>query len=105
VHRADCPNLARLDPERLVEVSWGHETGHFQADIDIRAVDRPGLLRDLSSILAAQDINVLAAHTHTDRRSREAHLRLTLELADRAQLERALARLAALPALLDVRRV
>ncbi len=104
VHRADCPNLRRLDPERLVEVSWGEAYGTFQADIDVRAVDRAGLLRDLTSILAAQDINVLAAHTHTDRR-REAHLRLTLELSDRDQLQRVLPRLAAIPAVMDVRRV
>ncbi len=104
VHRADCPTLARLDPERLVAVEWGREQGRFQADVALRALDRAGLLRDVSSVLAALEINVLAANTHTDRRSREAHMRLTLELADREQLDRALARLAQIPGVLEARR-
>ena len=104
VHRADCPNLARLDPERLVDVAWGEADRRLPADIVVRAQDRAGLLRDVSSVLAALDINVLGANTHSDRRTREAHLRLTLEVADREQLDRALARLAQIPDVLEARR-
>jgi len=105
VHRADCPNLARLDAERQVEVAWGEPDRRLPADVLVRAQDRPGLLRDIASVLAAQDINLLGANTHTDRRTREAHMRLTLEVADRGQLDRALARLTHIPDVLEARRV
>ena len=104
VHRADCPNLARLDPERLVDVAWGEPDRSLPADVIVRAQDRAGLLRDVSSVLAALDINVLGANTHSDRRTQEAHLRLTLEVAGREQLDQALARLAQIPDVLEARR-
>jgi GTP pyrophosphokinase len=90
VHRADCPNVKRLDPERQVSAEWGEAAGAtFPVDIEVEAVDRTGLLRDISEVLSRERINVTA--TNTASRDLAARMRFTLEVADLAQLRRALA--------------
>ncbi|MBS3957752.1 MAG: bifunctional (p)ppGpp synthetase/guanosine-3',5'-bis(diphosphate) 3'-pyrophosphohydrolase [Clostridiales bacterium] len=70
VHRRDCPNATDLlkSPERIIDVEWdrGSETT-YQVEIVIEAVDRMRLLQDVTSVLAEAGVNVLAAHTATDR--------------------------------------
>jgi GTP pyrophosphokinase len=89
VHRADCPNmrvLAADGPERVIEVSWaaGKATS-FMVSIQVEALDRQKLLRDVANVLADQRVNIVAASTHTGR-DRIANLRFTFELADSAHL-------------------
>jgi GTP pyrophosphokinase len=90
VHRADCPNLARLDPERWVGAEWGETAGAaYPAEIEIEATDRTGLLRDISEVFARERINVTA--TRSTSGGTRAHMRFTLEVSDLAQLARVLA--------------
>jgi GTP diphosphokinase / guanosine-3',5'-bis(diphosphate) 3'-diphosphatase len=89
VHRSDCPNmkvLAADAPERIIEVSWaaGKATS-FMVSIQVEALDRQKLLRDVANVLADQRVNIVAASTHTGR-DRIANLRFTFELADSAHL-------------------
>ena len=71
VHRADCPNITNVaDPERLVPVSWGtHLEETFPVTIQIKAWDRVGLLKDVSTVLADERVNILSllTTTHDDR--------------------------------------
>ncbi len=59
VHRIDCPNLRHLrntQPERFVNVSWDTPSGEiFPVDFEIIAVDRPGLLHDVLSVLSGMN--------------------------------------------------
>src|SRR5690606_20379541 len=52
IHRSDCANLRRLEathPERVIAVDWGAGADHaFPVEINVRAFDRRGLLRDVS---------------------------------------------------------
>jgi GTP pyrophosphokinase len=89
VHRSDCPNmkvLAADSPERIIEVSWaaGKATS-FMVSIQVEALDRQKLLRDVANVLGDQRVNIVAASTHTGR-DRIANLRFTFELADSAHL-------------------
>jgi GTP pyrophosphokinase len=108
IHRQDCANVLDLSsssPERLIEVDWGEETQSvYSVDILIDAYDRPGLLRDISSILANEKVNVLAVHTQSDRESVTARMALTVEIADVVQLSRVLDRISQLPNVTDARR-
>jgi len=89
IHRAGCPNLRTMDPERLIDVQWGQaDGGSFEVDIELEAGDRTGLLRDVSDMLARERINVMAANTET--RDARARMQFTIEVADLAQLERVL---------------
>ncbi len=90
VHRADCANLARLDPARRISAEWGEPgTARFPVEIVVDAVDRTGLLRDISEVLSREHINVTA--TKTASRDMSARMRFTLEVANLEQLSRALA--------------
>lgn len=89
VHRADCASVKRLDPERMVTAEWGEAEGAtFPIDIEVEAVDRTGLLRDISEVLSRERINVTA--TKTASRDLSARMRFTLEVANLDQLKRVL---------------
>jgi GTP pyrophosphokinase len=95
VHRSDCGNIGSLEehPERLIEVSWapGH-SGAFFVWIQVEALDRSGLLRDVTEVLSDIGANI---HTSSSvaGRDRIAFLRYELELSEPNQLERALAQI------------
>ena len=89
VHRADCANVKRLDAERMVTAEWGEATGaSFSVDIEIEAIDRTGLLRDISEVLSRERINVTATNTLSS--DLAARMRFTVEVADLEQLRRVL---------------
>ena len=93
IHRQDCANLLALanqHHERVIEVSWGETPATYPVDIMIVAYDRSGLLRDITSILANDQVNVLGANTLTDRETGIARMGLTLEITDVVQLSRVL---------------
>ena len=89
VHRADCVNVKRLDPERMVTAEWGEAAGAtFPVDIEIEAIDRTGLLRDISEVLSRERINVTATNTLSS--DFAARMRFTVEVANLEQLRRVL---------------
>ena len=108
VHRCDCANILNLadgDCERLIEVEWGGE--HKQAySVNLRLVayDRQGLLRDVSQVMADQDLNVTTVNTRTDIDEQIACMDLTVELFDVEQLARTMDKLRQLPNVLEVER-
>lgn len=93
VHRADCPNFANMEamqPERVIETAWGVEAeGVFAVDIVVDAIDRQGLLRDVSEVLTREKINVIAVSTQSKQGA--AHMKFTGEIRDLAQLTHTLA--------------
>jgi GTP pyrophosphokinase len=105
IHRRDCPNVVRFQEEcfeRLMEVNWDEETkGVVQADIHINAVDRPGLLHDITAVLANDKINLIAAQTLSSKHNNSAEMDLTLEIGDMQQLSRILSKINALPNVVD----
>ena len=89
VHRAGCSNIKRLDPARRVAAEWGQAEGvTFAVDIEVDAIDRTGLLRDISEVLSRERINVTATHSLSSNLA--ARMCFTLEVSDVAQLNRAL---------------
>lgn len=90
VHRANCANLARLDPKRRIAAEWGAPgTTTFPVEIVVDAVDRTGLLRDISEVLSRERVNVTATRsTSTDM---SARMRFTVEIIDLGQLQKMLA--------------
>ncbi len=89
IHRATCANLRTMDKARLIEAQWGQaDGGAFEVDIELEAVDRTGLLRDVSDTLARERVNVMAANTGS--RDAYAHMQFTIEISDLLQLDRLL---------------
>lgn len=89
VHRANCLNLKRLDARRRVAAEWGQAAGvTFPVEVEIEAIDRTGLLRDISEVLSRERINVTATHSLSSQLA--ARMRFTLEVFDAAQLKHVL---------------
>ncbi|MCO5216838.1 MAG: ACT domain-containing protein, partial [Thermomicrobiales bacterium] len=104
-HRQDCPNVTHIpDPERLVNVSWGSQANETHpVSIIIEAEDRVGLLKDISTLLADQRVNILsmATQTHDDR---TVTFRAVVEVEDLNQLSNMLSKLEQLRQVNSVRR-
>ncbi len=108
VHRADCAALARLgaaNPQRLLPVEWGQAVSGYEVDVQVRAVDRRYLLKDVTNLIAQEDAHVLEINSDNVRDSGQAQLRLRLKVSDYGQLSTLLGKLDALPGVHQVRRL
>jgi len=101
IHRQDCNTAVTLsdrEPERLIEVNWGSRPNYsYPVDVMISAYDRPGLLRDITVVLANDKVNVLSMHTRVSKDEYLASILLTVEVPSLDSLGRVLARVNQLP--------
>jgi len=108
VHRSNCRSLAYLlqrQPERALTATWGRAGGGDRvhpADIVVRASDRPGLLKDISEVLARERINVTGVSTLS--RQQLATLAFTIEVRDLPQLRQTLDQVAGIAGVLSAER-
>ena len=89
VHRDDCKNVVQLrtEPERIMDVSWASSTKSiFLVQIQIEALDRSGLLSDVTRVLSEHHVNILSASVST-RSDRVALSRFVFEMGDPGALE------------------
>ena len=104
IHRQDCPNVLRIkDRERLVQVSWGRPQHTYPVSVRIRAYDRDGLMRDVSTLVSNEGINMSSIQVAT--KNSLATFDLVMGITDVSQLSRVLNRLEALPNVLEARRL
>jgi GTP pyrophosphokinase len=104
IHRQDCPNVLRMkDKERQVSVSWGQAKQTYPVAVRLRAYDRDGLMRDVSTLVSNEGINMSSIHVSTTESL--AIFDLVMGVTDLTQLSRVLNRLEALPNVLEARRV
>ena len=109
IHRADCRNvlnLAAQERARLIDVAWSagaEET--WPVEIAVEAYDRKGLLRDATTVVSNEGVNIVAMDSQTDPGTHVVGMRITLEVRDVEQLSRVLGRLAQLPNVFDCRRL
>ncbi|MEY4366632.1 MAG: hypothetical protein RLZ28_47 [Actinomycetota bacterium] len=107
VHRDDCRNLdqLKLEPERIMPVSWAPESKSlFLVQIQIEALDRSGLLSDVTRVLSEHHVNILSASVST-RSDRVALSRFVFEMGDSSLLEHLLSAVRRIEAVYDVYRV
>ncbi len=109
IHRADCANLLRLrdaQPQRVLAVDWGRPSAErtFPVAVAIKAYDRRGLVRDITSVLADSHVNIHAMNTATDADDNIATIDITLHVHGLDELSQVLARIAGLPNVLSARR-
>lgn len=107
VHRVDCRNVdqLKLEPERLMDVSWeANSKSLFLVQIQIEALDRGGLLSDVTRVLSEHHVNILSASVST-RSDRVALSRFVFEMGDANTLEHLLNAVRRIEAVYDVYRV
>jgi GTP diphosphokinase / guanosine-3',5'-bis(diphosphate) 3'-diphosphatase len=108
VHRSNCANLRHLldsEPERLVEVRWSPtEDSLFLVAVQVEALDRTGLLSDVTRAISDQHVNILSASVATTR-DRVAVSKFTFEMGDPKHLGHVLRAVRAIDGVYDVYRV
>ena len=108
VHRADCANAVSLGAgqrDRLIDVEWdGDAGGVYVASIEIKALDRARLLRDVTAALSDHHVNILASSTATAS-DRVSTMRFDFELGDPAHLDAAIRSIRAIDSVYDAYRV
>ncbi|MEN6521162.1 MAG: bifunctional (p)ppGpp synthetase/guanosine-3',5'-bis(diphosphate) 3'-pyrophosphohydrolase [Armatimonadota bacterium] len=108
LHRATCPNVLayrQTEPDRLVEVKWDQSDGsRYQADIQIEALDRVGLLNDISSIFSSANTNITSAKIKS-LRDKRALLELSVDVRDVQHLNSLMTSVNRLSDILKIERV
>ncbi|MBN9607619.1 MAG: bifunctional (p)ppGpp synthetase/guanosine-3',5'-bis(diphosphate) 3'-pyrophosphohydrolase [Actinomycetales bacterium] len=107
VHRADCSNVGSLmaDPDRVVDVEWAPTSKSvFLVQIQVEALDRGGLLSDITRVLSENHVNILSASVATSR-ERVATSRYLFEMGDSVHLDRVLSAVRKIDAVYDAYRV
>ena len=110
IHRQDCNSFRELsarNPERVIEVRWGErkagpDAAVYPVDVAVEAVDRQGLLRDISEVFSKEKINVTGVQTHSIKGM--AYMTFTVETPDAALLPRVLSSLKGVKGVRNARR-
>ncbi|MFZ7088026.1 RelA/SpoT family protein [Curtobacterium sp. RRHDQ10] len=107
VHQAACTNVQSLmsEPDRMIEVEWAPSSKSvFLVQIQIEALDRSGLLSDVTRVLSEHHVNILSATVSTSN-ERLALSRFVFEMGDTTHLDRVLNAVRRIDAVYDVYRV
>ncbi|SCG83549.1 GTP pyrophosphokinase [Proteiniborus sp. DW1] len=106
VHRSDCPNVKSLEiQERFIDVEWDTDKRtSYQAEIQIKASDRYGLLTEITQLLADMKLAVTSLNARTSK-EKTALINMTLEIKDIEQLKELMKKMKRLEGVIDVYRV
>jgi GTP pyrophosphokinase len=93
IHRRDCYNVIHEDEkERLIAVGWEQTDSLYPVNIKVEAWDRVGLIRDITTLIAEEKVNIAAvSSTHHDDHTVAEFF--TLQTKDLAQLSRLMAKI------------
>ena len=87
VHRSDCNNVNTLmssEKQRFIEVVWDKKAPYkFSAEIQIEALDRTKLLRDISNVISEYDLNILRANSLRIDKSGHIKFRFLIEISNK----------------------
>jgi GTP pyrophosphokinase len=104
VHRKNCPNANEFlqQAERLIDVEWQSETKvSYNADVEIRAYDRKGLLVEITTIIDESKINISSFYSRTTK-DRMAIINFILEIHDVEQLNKLIRKFKKIEGIVDV---
>ncbi|GBD10636.1 GTP pyrophosphokinase [bacterium HR23] len=105
VHRQDCSNIKHEDEkERLVPVTWGQTSELYPVRVRITFIDRVGLLKDITTLVAEEGVNIASMVTREFGDGRGS-LAMTLHIRDAEQLARLFSKIEGVRGVLTVSRV
>lgn len=108
IHRTDCINIMSLpegDRNRLIDAEWENDKtgGAFEAEINIYANDRKGLLADVSKVFTERGISIMGINTRTNRQG-YATMVVTFHVSGKEELADIVARIRQIPNVIDINR-
>jgi GTP diphosphokinase / guanosine-3',5'-bis(diphosphate) 3'-diphosphatase len=105
VHKQDCPNVIHeRAKERLIEVEWGQAEAVYPAKVQVEAWDRVGLVRDITSVVAEEKVNITSV-SFANRDDHTTSTLLNLETSGLSQLSRIMERVEGVRGVISVSRV
>ncbi len=108
IHRQECVNILHSDERqktRFVEVNWGsQDRAHYYVDVIVKAYDRNGLLKDITSLLSHEKAHVQSLQSKKDKEDNQVSIEMTLEIDGISGLSRLLQKLSQLPNVFEARR-
>ena len=109
IHRADCEQFKVVmedHPERFIEASWAEQySGGYVSNVQVFANDRSGLIRDITTILANEKINVIGMSTDSDVNNQMVKMGLKLEVYNLSAFNRVLDKISQVEEVIKVKRV
>jgi guanosine-3',5'-bis(diphosphate) 3'-pyrophosphohydrolase len=109
VHRMDCTNVNTLmstENERFIEVNWDSKAPNkFNAEIQIEALDRTKLLRDITNVIGEYDLNILSAHSLKVDKAGHIKFRFLIEINNKYILKDVINNIMQIDSVYDVFRI
>ena len=109
IHRADCASFARLrtrDASRAIEVEWGGAKSQaYEVDVRVRGYDRKWLHKDVTNVIAAANVHLIAVDSRVDPATGLATMNFAVRVTDFEQLSTLLGRLSGVPNVIEARRL
>jgi GTP diphosphokinase / guanosine-3',5'-bis(diphosphate) 3'-diphosphatase len=105
IHRTQCRNLAEYsrDPSKWIPVSWKSRVkGEFLSEIQVRTLDRVGLLAELAGKISSTGTNI--EHVRVDSDDDSSVLAFRLKVRDRKHMAQVLRSIHGTPGVLRVLR-
>lgn len=109
VHREDCEQLSNLldqHPERQIDVNWASNLqAAFLTKVQVVCEERTGILRDVTTVIANEQVSLLGVNSKTDTKLNTAIIELNLEVKNLTYLSKAMSRLQLIKGVTDVFKV
>ena len=103
IHRSVCSNPEKEDSEKLIEVDWGKSQIFYPVRIKIEAWDRVGLLRDITSLVSEEKVNI--ASCISEELEDLSIISLTVYIDGIDQLSRLCSKLESIGGVISVKRI
>ena len=109
IHKRDCPNVPKVielsdEPERWINAGWDTNVQEdFTATLSIAALDRVGLMADISRVIADMRVMIYGINTKT-RKDKRAMLELTIGVNGTEHLQSVMSRISKINGVLDIER-
>jgi len=108
IHRQTCNNIKNLLVEhqnKLIHVSWDTKHGAYDVDLEIRGESREALLREITSILANEKVDLISLNSTMNKKTNLLFVRITIQIQNNAQLRKFIHEVGQLPHVTHVRRL
>ncbi|MBR2614579.1 MAG: bifunctional (p)ppGpp synthetase/guanosine-3',5'-bis(diphosphate) 3'-pyrophosphohydrolase [Clostridia bacterium] len=106
VHRADCPNVKSIEPDRLIETEWaGNIGGEFTASIKVVASEQGDILSAVSNRCSAMNLKIVLINGRFDQKTKNAVVDFSILLNSKQDLDTLILKLKQEPKIIDVFRV
>jgi GTP pyrophosphokinase len=107
IHREDCKSflyLKQAHSERVLTVQWGENTtSSYLVELHIEAMDRPGLLKDVTNVLLGEKLSIVSMRSFVDM-NQIARITVAFMVKEKGQVGRVTHLLRQVPKVLEVRR-